>query len=112
MPTAMPICRNVVLMPDAMPERCTSTTPTAVAARGGLTRPLPMPAMIRPGMRCVHDEFSSRPAIKNSPTPTMSRPGPMSQRSGTFSDSRPAIVALTIVQPDITSSRTPVCSAE
>ena len=36
MPVAMPTWRNVELMPDAMPARCGSTTPTAAVASAGL----------------------------------------------------------------------------
>ncbi len=35
-PTAMPTCRLVLLMPEAIPERRTSTTPTAVDAKRGV----------------------------------------------------------------------------
>jgi len=34
MPVAIPTCRNVELMPDAMPDLSGCTTPTAVDARG------------------------------------------------------------------------------
>ena len=53
MPVAMPTWRNVVLMPDAMPLRCGGTTPTAVEASGGLTRPTPTPATRKPGSSAV-----------------------------------------------------------
>src|ERR1700712_5747608 len=53
MPVAIPTCRKVELMPEAMPDRAGSTTPTAVEANGGLTSPVPTPAMNRPGMRAV-----------------------------------------------------------
>src|SRR5579872_1786896 len=53
MPAAMPICRNVELTPDAIPAFCGGTTPIAVEASGGLTRPPPRPATMNPGIRCV-----------------------------------------------------------
>src|SRR6266481_10032266 len=56
MPVAMPTCRNVELMPEAMPARCGCTTPTAVDASGGFTRPTARPPTIMPGIRCVQDE--------------------------------------------------------
>ena len=62
MPVAMPTWRNVELMPEAMPARRGSTTPTAVDASGGLTRPTPTPATIRPGIRWVHVEFDVQAA--------------------------------------------------
>ena len=44
MPVAIPTCRNVLLIPDAIPARRGSTTLTAVEASGALTKPIPMPA--------------------------------------------------------------------
>ena len=61
MPVAMPTWRNVELMPEAMPERSTVTTPTAVDASGVLIMPTPTPHTIRPGIRCVHDESAWMP---------------------------------------------------
>ena len=43
-------------MPEAIPARAGSTTPTAVEASGVFTRPAPMPATIIPGSRCVQSE--------------------------------------------------------
>ncbi len=50
-PVAIPIWRNVELIPEAIPARAGSTTPTAVDASGTLTRPQPTPATIIPGSR-------------------------------------------------------------
>ena len=47
-----------------------------------------------------------------SPTPTSSRPGPMSQRAGTRSLNRPAIVAVTNWAPLMMASRSPASWAE
>jgi len=59
MPVAMPIWRNVALVPDAMPAWCGGTTPMAVEASGGLTMPEPSPAMMNPGIR-VSDRTIAR----------------------------------------------------
>ena len=111
-PVAMPIWRNVALMPEAMPAWCGGTTPIAVEASGGLTRPLPNPATMKPGIRCVHALLPDRPAIATSPTPTSSSPGPMSQRAGTRSLTRPATVAVTNWAPLMMASRRPASWAE
>src|SRR5580693_7663853 len=94
MPVAMPTWRNVELMPEAMPACCGGTTPTAVEARGGLTRPTPRPPTIIPGIRWVQVD----PAL--------------SQRIGTLEVSRPATVADTRMAPDRNMTRTPVPSGE
>ena len=39
MPVAMPTWRNVELMPEAMPARCGSTTPTAAVASARVDEP-------------------------------------------------------------------------
>ena len=85
-PVAMPTWRNVELMPEAMPARAGSTTPTAVEASGTLTRPAPMPATIRPGSRCVQSVAGVMPRISSRPTPISTKPGPISSASGTCAD--------------------------
>ena len=82
-PVAMPTWRSVELMPDAIPARAGSTTPTAVEASGTLTSPAPRPATIIPGSRCVQSEPGVRPRISSSPTPISTKPGPISSRVGT-----------------------------
>ncbi len=109
---AMPTWRKVELMPEAMPARCGGTTPTAVEASGGLTRPTPTPPTIIPGMRWVQAEPALSPRMSSRPTPTMIRPGPMSSRTGTLDESRPATEAVTRMAPDMNITRTPVASGE
>ena len=111
-PVAMPTCRNVELIPDAIPARCGATTPTAVEASGGFTMPMARPLTIMPGIRCVQLDVASRPRISSSPTPIRTRPGPISSRTGTREEIRPAIVAVIRMPPEITVSRTPVARAE
>src|SRR5690349_5798084 len=48
MPVAIPTCRNVLLIPDAIPARLGSTTLTDVEASGALTKPMPTPATRKP----------------------------------------------------------------
>jgi hypothetical protein len=112
MPVAVPTWRKVELMPEAMPACCGGTTPTAVEASGGLTRPAPTPPKIIPGMRWVQAEPASRPRISSSPIPTMSRPGPMSSRIGTREVSLPATVEVARMPPEMTISRRPAPSGE
>ena len=112
MPVAMPTWRNVELTPDAMPAWCGGTTPIAVEASGGLTIPAPRPLTMKPGIRSVHELLPDSPAMMISPMPTSSRPGPMSQRAGTRSLTRPATVAVTNCAPLMMASRRPACSAE
>ena len=61
-PVAIPIWRKVELIPDAIPARAGSTTPTAVEASGTLTRPQPTPATIIPGSRWVQSSRRRDPA--------------------------------------------------
>src|SRR3954447_1970644 len=82
MPVAMPIWRNVELMPEPMPARAGGTTPTAVDASGGFTRPTPMPAKMKPGSSTVHAESASTRAISTSPRPTSPSPPPIIRRTG------------------------------
>lgn len=112
MPVAMPTWRKVELMPEAMPACCGGTTPTAVEASGGFTRPTPTPATIIPGMRWVQVEPALSPRISSRLTPMMIRPGPISSRTGTREESLPATVALTRMAPDRYITRTPVPSGE
>jgi hypothetical protein len=77
MPVAMPTCRNVVLMPDAMPLCCGRTTPIAVDASGGLTMPMPVPARMKPASIVVHSESTVTPCMSSRPPATSSRPAPM-----------------------------------
>ena len=112
MPAAMPIWRNVALTPDAIPAFCGGTTPIAVEASGGLTRPAPRPDTMNPGISAVQSLPPVSPPMMIRPTPTSSRPGPMSQRAGTRSLSRPAIVAVTNWAPLMMASRSPASWAE
>lgn len=111
-PAAIPTWRKVELMPEAMPERRGSTTPTATAASGVLNRPAPTPATISPGTRWVQPEEAEIPRISRRPIPTRMNPGPMESRAGTLELSRPAMPALRKIAPLRTSSRSPVAIAE
>ena len=74
-PVAMPTWRRVELMPDAIPARAGSTTPTAVETSGVLTSPAPRPATIIPASRCVQSELGVRPRISSRPAPISDEPG-------------------------------------
>ena len=74
MPVAMPTCRNVELMPEAMPERRGSTTPMAAVASAGLVRPMPPPATRKPASSAVQSSPGSTPRISSSPMPDERQP--------------------------------------
>ena len=80
-PVAMPTCRNVELMPEAMPARCGSTTPIAAVASAGLTRPMPPPATMKPASSAVHSSAGPIVRISSSPRPTSASPPAMNQRT-------------------------------
>ena len=111
-PVEMPTWRNVELMPEAIPARRGSTTPTAVEASGGLTIPAPTPATRKPGISTVHDDEALSRAIRNRPTATSNRPPPIRSRTGTRCVSRPEMVAATMSPAEMTRRRTPVPRAE
>ena len=52
-PVAIPSWRKVLLMPEAIPARSCRTVETAVDASGALTRPMPTPAIRKPGSSTV-----------------------------------------------------------
>ncbi len=60
-PVAIPTWRNVLLIPDAIPERFAGTTLTAVDASAGLTIPIPTPPTMKPASRCVQVESAWSP---------------------------------------------------
>ena len=112
MPVAMPICRKVELMPDAMPDLSGVTTPTAVEASGTLMKPMPMPATTRPGMIAVHDVSGPMRVSSDRPMPVTMKPGAMSHFVGTVFVSRPAAAEAKKASPDRNSSRQPAPRAE
>ena len=54
----------------------------------------------------------SIPRISSSEMPTSAKPGPISRRVGTLSDSRPAIAAVMKIGPESTRKRTPTSIAD
>ena len=82
-PVAIPIWRNVELIPDAIPARAGSTTPTAVDASGTLTSPQPMPETIIPGSRWVQSSVGVIPRISTRPAPINTNPGAIRSFVGT-----------------------------
>ena len=111
-PVAIPICRNVLFVPDAMPERSGETTPTAVEASAGFVRPTPIPARTKPGRSSCQPEFVSTRAINSSETPMMARPSPISQRAETREVRLPEIAATTKAASDNGRKRSPAASGE
>ena len=67
---------------------------------------------MNPGIRCVQSDTPFSPVITSSPMPTSSSPGPISQRVGTRSDTRPAITEVTSCASERMATRSPVPSAE
>ena len=82
-PVAIPIWRKVELMPEAMPARAGSTTPTAVDASGTFTRPQPTPETIIPGSRWVQSLVGVIPVISTRPAPISTKPGAIRSFVGT-----------------------------
>ena len=81
MPVATPTCRNVELMPDAMPERRGSTTPIAAVASAGLVMPMPPPAIRKPASSAVQSSPGSTPRMSSRPMPTSASPPVRNQRT-------------------------------
>ena len=53
----IPIWRQTLFTPEAIPELRRSTVPTAKVEIAGLMRPLPTPPMIKPGNRTSQSAF-------------------------------------------------------
>ena len=83
MPMAIPTCRNVSLMPDAIPLCSFGTTDTATSAITGLIRPMPTPEMTKPASSAVHSSVGSRPLMSSRPPPTSTRPIESTTLAGT-----------------------------
>ena len=109
---AIPTCLKVELIPEAIPARAGSTTPTAVEASGTLTRPAPIPPTIIPGSRCVQVSLGVMPRMSSRPAPISTKPGAINNRVATCPVSRPASPAVRKMPPVIGSRRRPVSSAE
>ena len=82
MPTAVPTCLAVLLIPEAAPLRRGSTTPIAAVASGGLTKPIPMPARMKPGRSVVQSSLGLTPCISTRPRPISARPAVRNSRTG------------------------------
>ena len=76
-------------MPEAMPARSTRTVETAVEASGALTRPIPTPATMKPGISTVQLDVGVTPLIDHRATAFKARPVPRRIRIGTRVESRP-----------------------
>ena len=111
-PVAMPTCRNVLLVPDAMPDRSGGTTLTAVEASAGLVSPMPMPPSTKPGRSSVQPESGPMRAISSSETPMIARPAPISQRAETREVRLPETAATTNAASDSGRNRSPAWSGE
>ena len=112
MPVAIPICLNVLLVPEAIPAWRGSTTLTAVDASGALTKPMPTPATTKPGRSVVHAESTEIPDMSSSATPQSASPPDRRNRTGTLVDRRPEIGATTNASSESGRKRTPVATAE
>src|SRR5262249_61638217 len=89
MPVAMPTCRNVLLIPAAIPLMRGSTTPTAVEASGGLISPMPTPATQKPGSSADHPDVVVNPGMSRSGAPARTSPPPEEHRIGSPPHHRP-----------------------
>ena len=111
-PVAIPTCRKVLLIPDAIPARRGGTTLTAVAASGAFTSPMPMPPTTKPASSVVQLELGVIPCMSRSATPTTASPPPSRNRTGIRTESRPAIGATTNEISDSGRKRTPASIGE
>ena len=73
-PVARPAVRHVLLIPEAIPARCSATTPSATLAIAGLARPIPSPVSSRPGISAVQEELTVSPRLTASPAAVVARP--------------------------------------
>ena len=112
MPVAIPTCRNVLFVPDAMPDRSGETTLTAVEASAGFVSPMPIPPRTKPGSSSVQPESASMRAIRRSETPMIARPAPISQRAETRDVRLPETAATTNAASDSGRNRSPAASGE
>jgi hypothetical protein len=110
-PVAVPTWRKVELIPEATPALRGWTTPTAVLASGGLTIPMPMPVRMKPRIRWVQPVEAPIPAISHRPSPTSNMPGPIRSFTGILVVSRPVMLAVTRMAPEIIARRKPAPSA-
>ena len=107
MPVAIPICRNVLLVPDAIPAWRGSTTLTGGGGERRVDEADP-----DSGDEEARDE--RRPVEEGEPcrssraTPHRASPPPSRNRTGTRVDSRPAIGATTNASSDSGRKMTPV----
>ena len=111
-PVAIPTWRSVELIPEAIPARAGSTTPTAVEMRGVDTRPVPMPPTTIPARRCVQSDSGVSPRMSRSPAPVSRKPAPISARRGTCEVRRPAMPAVMKIATVSGRNRMPVSTAE
>ena len=112
MPVAIPTWRNVLLMPDAIPARCTATVDTAVVASGAFTKPIPMPPRMKPGSSTVQCELALTRLIDHIAIAFSASPNASSARTGTRPVSRPASGAAKNETTESGRNRTPVSSGE
>lgn len=112
MPVAMPIWRKVELIPDPIPVRWGGTTLTAVEASGALTSATPMPATTKPASSDVQSDDTVSPRMSSSATPTIAMPPPMSARTGTRAERRPATGPTKKESSDSGRKRSPAWSGD
>ena len=111
MPTAVPTCLAVLLIPDAAPLRRGSTTPIAAVASGGFTKPIPMPARMKPGRSVVQSSLGLTPCISTRPRPISAKAGGQEQRGpDSAPTSFPAMGAARKDRSDTGRKRSPLSS--
>ncbi len=108
MPTAMPTCWKVSLMPDATPDLAGSVTPMARAARAGLKAPMPRPAMTSAGISTVQDESASVRRRHRMPIAMTRVEPPSRNRNGTLPMRPPPSAPATNIAPVSGRNRSPV----
>jgi hypothetical protein len=63
-----------LLIREAIPARCSGTTPSATLAITGLARPIPSPVSSRPGISAVQEELTVSLRMTASPAAVVARP--------------------------------------
>ena len=111
-PVAIPTCRNVLLIPDAIPAPLRLTTLTAVEASGALTKPIPIPPTTKPGDERRRSRAGRESVYEQQGDAAYREPAAEEEpHRDTHVDSRPAIGATTNESRDSGRKMTPVLTA-
>ena len=111
-PSAPPVCRNVLTTPEATPASCTGSDPIAVVVVGAIASPIPIPQTARPGSRSTKFDDASTRESRSSPVPRNAIPAVIGQRGPIPSVLLPAIGAIIIISSVVGRKLAPALIAE